>query len=88
MWSIQAAVANLRARTVGTLRDPANFRARSVRTQAAAANLERTHLRGIVAEANAENVAEANAEKRARKVPKAVKCHLRKMSAVGQRGRR
>jgi len=32
MWSIQAAVAYLRARSVRTLRDPANLRARSVRT--------------------------------------------------------
>ena len=32
MWSIQAAVANLRARAVRTLRDPANLLARSVRT--------------------------------------------------------
>ena len=32
MWSIQAAVAYLRARSVRTLRDPANHRARSFRT--------------------------------------------------------
>ena len=32
MWSIQAAVAYLRARSVRTLRDPANLRARSFRT--------------------------------------------------------
>ena len=38
-------------------------------------NFARTHLR--------ENVAEANAEARARKVPKAAKCLLRKMSAAG-----
>ena len=46
-------------------------------------NLERTHLREIVAEGNAKNLAEANAEARARKVPKAAKCLLRKMSAAG-----
>ena len=83
MLPIKATVAYLRARSVRTLRDPANLRARSVRTQAAVVILERAHLRGIVAEANAGNVAEANAEARARKVPKAARFLLREMSAAG-----